>query len=259
MEPIPITCERVRQMLLDAAKADEMRSPLVELAEHIVGCATCRGALSTMAAIIGIPGTTNSIVCAACESDIAGYIECELDQGTRAAALAYPDVWRHLWLCPACTELYHLTRTLEAASRSGALPPMPSPSASPATPAIFSHRVQLKRSFLNYTLPKPAAALGPVRGRDHGSTVLMADENENNPLTLSVQRQDEHSWRISVAIAIPISGWLVLTLGDHTYRARFDMQGKASVSDIPDTLLSATEGPDLMVGIEPDQRAALGI
>jgi hypothetical protein len=121
-------------------------------------------------------------------------------------------------------------------------------------PRIF----RLSRSFLAYALPAPSPALGALRGRQQDSTVLFADEHEGNPLTLTVQRQFDTNWRMSVVVAAPISGWLVLTLGGSTFRARFDAHGQAVVSDVPDTLLSASDGPDLVVGIVPDQPTAPG-
>jgi len=125
-------------------------------------------------------------------------------------------------------------------------------------PALVSHRLHLKRSFLNYTLPRPIAALGPLRGRHHDNTVLVADDDEHNPLTLSVQRQPDNNWRVSVTFAPPLSGWLVLTLGDNAFRARFDAHGHAVVSDVPDALLGATDGPDLLLEIDPDSPGVPG-
>jgi hypothetical protein len=51
-------------------------------------------------------------------------------------------------------------------------------------------------------------------------------------------------------VAPPPSGWLLLTLGEKRFRARFDAQGTALVSDVPNTLLAADGGPDLDVALD---------
>jgi hypothetical protein len=49
------------------------------------------------------------------------------------------------------------------------------------------------------------------------------------------------------------AGHLVLTLGAAVFRARFDPSGLASVSDVPAALLTAVNGPDMVVDIAPDE------
>jgi hypothetical protein len=51
----------------------------------------------------------------------------------------------------------------------------------------------------------------------------------------------------------PPTGWLVLTLGDQVMRARFDAQGRATLSVVPASLLAQSDGPDLRITLELDE------
>jgi hypothetical protein len=76
---------------------------------------------------------------------------------------------------------------------------------------------------------------------------------------LSLRYLADDMWQITATVVPPPSGWLLLTLGAKQFRARFDAQGTALVSDVPNTLLAADDGPDLdvTIEIEPAPGAAL--
>jgi hypothetical protein len=67
---------------------------------------------------------------------------------------------------------------------------------------------------------------------------------------LSVEQQPDQNWTVRVTLTPPLDGWLVLMLGEAAFRACFDAQGTAVVTDMPATLLAGADGPDLTVGLE---------
>jgi predicted anti-sigma-YlaC factor YlaD len=246
------THQHVFQLLQEATQSDELAPPSVAVIAHIATCAECRGMLIVAAAALAGAGQAPaSIGCADCQDQLAAYIDRELEAGTKAAIQDYPQVWWHLWLCPTCAEIYQLTTALAEATQAGILPPLPSEYAAPA-PRPRSRNLRIQRIFLNYALPAHTPALGAIRGSRQQDTVLFADDEGSNPLTLSVQRQPDDNWRVSVRTATPLAAWLVLTLGDRSFRAYFNSQGEAIVDDVPDALLGAASGPDLVIGIEFD-------
>ena len=97
-----------------------------ELVDHINGCESCLEALRLLSESFSLPPAAHSPnnTCPACLSSLAAYIELE-QRDPLGAARTFPSVWWHLWSCPACAETYHLTYDLLAASREGAIPPLP--------------------------------------------------------------------------------------------------------------------------------------
>lgn len=247
-----LTCAAVRQFLARSSHPDASAVPPPELVAHIVGCARCRGALAlALGAAVGQAQAPAPIRCEECQARLAGWIDQELEAGIAAAAREDPAVWWHLWTCADCAEIYALTRALAAATTAGELAPPPLAPAATQQRQLL-HSFQLSRAFLAYALPMPSAALGALRGVD-GGTVLVADEDDGRRISLTVWQQPDQCWSVSVAVVPPVAGWLVLTLGEHIFRGRFDDQGRAVVADVPAPLLSDALGPDLHVAIELDE------
>jgi hypothetical protein len=192
------------------------------------------------------------ISCEECQTRLAGWIDGELETGLATAAREDPAVWWHLWTCADCAEIYGLTRALAAATMSNELPPPPLMPIPALQPRRLLRSFQLSRAFLAYALPVPSASLGILRGVDSGS-VLVEDEDEGRRINLSVREQPDLNWRVSVTVAPPVAGWLLLTLGEQSFRARFDEKGLAVVVDVPAALLSEASGPDLRVAVELDE------
>ena len=67
---------------------------------------------------------------------------------------------------------------------------------------------------------------------------------------MEVQRKGD--WKVAVHVMPAPSGYLVLTLGVAVFRAPFDASGLAIVADVPAALLTAVNGPDMVVDIAPD-------
>jgi hypothetical protein len=92
--------------------------------------------------------------------------------------------------------------------------------------------------------------LGSSRGDDPGETVLVDGDGAGSQRTLSVQQQPDGAWTIRVTTEPPIRGRIVLTLGTTRFSAAFDLGGTALVPSVPNDLLAATDGPDLLLSIE---------
>ncbi|MDQ2998921.1 MAG: hypothetical protein M3R61_17960 [Chloroflexota bacterium] len=258
MNTLQTTHQHVYQLLQEAIQSDNPAPPPAAVIAHIATCAECRGALVLFAAALaGTAQLPRPIDCADCQDQLAAYIDRELEAGTKAAIQDYPQIWWHLWICLTCAEIYRLTTALAEAMQAGTLPPLPLGRVA-AAPRRMSRSLRLQRTFLNYALPAHTPALGAIRGGRQQDTVLFADDEGSYPLTLSVQRQPDDNWRVSVRAAMPLAAWLVLTLGDRSFRAHFDSQGEAILNDVPDDLLGATSGPDLVIGIEFDAADSAG-
>ena len=241
-------CLQVQHYLQQVSLSSTVAQPPPWLVEHAATCAQCRGAITLFVAALIAPLSLPLLGdCTTCQAELAAYIDCEMIEGTETALRSYPTVGWHLWFCPNCTELYQLTSALEIASRAGEL-------ALPfATASQVLYSIRLSPSFLSYALPRPMAALGEVRGLPTGNTVLVAEQESHHHVILSVEHRPNSTWQINVALSPPVLGWLVLQLGEHSFRARFDKYGQAVVSDIPASLLAVDDGPELIVMIEIDK------
>jgi len=115
-------CDQVRWLLLKTIQTGNLAASPAALDDHIATCATCRGTLAVLAAeIITLPPAQALADCAACQTDLAAYIDYERAQDTHATALAYSQVWWHMWICPACAETYRLTTALAEATQAGTI------------------------------------------------------------------------------------------------------------------------------------------
>ena len=248
-------CVIARRALRQAIQTDRPSAFDPQVAAHIAGCESCRGALLlVMTELLGRPAAPPPIDCAQCLADLPAYIEHEDAAVPGEAARAFPHVWWHLWTCAECAETYDITRTLVLAEQRGeislrsALRP-----ASKAQPRMLA-LLRLTRQFLNQALPPPLAV---ARGDADGPMVLSEGEaGAGHAFKLRVQAQPDATWLVEVLVAPPTKGWLVLTLGGARYRARFDPHGLAVVDDVPAALFAAADGPDLGVGIELDDEPA---
>jgi hypothetical protein len=250
------TCVQIRQFLEEGIRSSIVTLPSSELVDHIAGCALCRGALMLLvAAGTGMPIAPAPITCEETQKSLAPYIEAETEEGSEAAMRAYPQVWWHFWSCPTCSETYRLIRVLEEAGQVRKL----------ARPVVLetakNHRprflppIRLTRVFLNYAFPMPSSLLGSARGLEDDGTVLITEEVSGYHISLSVQKQTDDKWQVTVIAVPPVAGMLLLTFGERVFRARFTAEGVARVSDVPASLFSATDGYDLVVGIELDAEA----
>src|SRR5438093_847480 len=101
----PAICREVRSFLQEAIQSKNPALPSPPWIAHIAGCALCRGALALLtAAVVERPAIPDPTNCAVCQEHLASYIDQEADTGVHAALQAYPQVWWHLWVCPACAE-----------------------------------------------------------------------------------------------------------------------------------------------------------
>lgn len=189
-----------------------------------------------------------------CRDDLSYYIEQEQREGTASAMRAYPHVWWHLWSSEEIAETYEYTRLLLDATEDGSLMLPVFPRKRSVSKPFLITLLHLSRSFLNVALPP--ASLGVTRsGEDEGESLLTERRTATNEIiTLSVQQQTDQHWCILVVVQPQPEGLLVLTLGVQVFRVRF-VAGRAVVSDVPSALLTAPDGPDMLLEIERDEDA----
>jgi DNA-binding PadR family transcriptional regulator len=148
-----------------------------------------------------------------------------------------------------CTESLHMTRPSLQTETKEVLPPSSFYGVTPKQKTLM----ELTRAFLNQALLllTPSTALGTTRGgSDDTWTVLAENEDENNDVSLSVQRQHDGNWCVMVVISPPLEGRLALVLGNNTFFSPFDGQGCASVYSVPAALIADDNGPNLIVEVQ---------
>jgi hypothetical protein len=118
--------------------------------------------------------------------------------------------------------------------------------------AMSRHRplVHLTRQYLRLALPVASRHQRALRGDDLGDVVVATRIETDLRFALSLRYVATGVWQITATVAPPPIGWLLLTIGEELFRARFDAQGNALVPDVPDILLAAQDGPDLDIAIE---------
>jgi hypothetical protein len=244
-----ISCARARQLLKEF-QAEHRSEPMSVLHAHVRTCPSCQTALALIAAsaLSSIPTTIN---CQHCHPDLPAFIDSERSDQPGLALQRYPHVWWHLWTCAVCLEAYEMTRALIEAEQRGELQP---PEIEPARirPERRIHLLRLTRQFLNIALFTPQTAV--ARGSDDGPLVISAGPAPGGAhFTLSVEPERKGGWKVAVQVIPAPAGQLVLTLGEATFRARFDAAGLATVPEVPAALLSAVNGPDMAVDIVPEE------
>jgi hypothetical protein len=246
-----ISCAQVRQLLLSNVQAGNLSEPAPELRAHLSTCPICRTALPLIAAL-DLSSVPEPISCDQCQADLAALIDVEREEGPGHALRLYPNVWWHLWTCATCLEAYDVTRALLDAEQRGELK-LPAVAQS-RPPERLIHLLRLTRQFLNLALPAPSMAV--ARGSGDGPLVISEGPAPGGArFVLSVESQRKGNWKIAVRVTPAPAGQLVLTLGAAVFRARFDPSGLAIVSDVPAALLTAVNGPDMVVDIAPDENS----
>jgi len=246
-----LVCADIRQWLRHSVVSSDPARPSAALCAHIATCPLCRGALAALAAeALGWTVAPEEISCQQSTGDLAAFIEQEAEEGSAAAIRAQPHVWWHLWTCETCAETYEITRSLVRPDQPG-IPAVPSmPVSLFAPPTTRKPALKLPRYFLHQALAASLPTMGVMRGSAGFRSVLAEEESPDQHLTVTVQRQTNGEWRVDVSVKPPPVGWLVLSLGRAYFRSQFDVQGDAMVRDVPFSLLTASDGPDLEIDVE---------
>jgi hypothetical protein len=205
-------------------------------------------------------------LCDECLNDLPAYIERELEGGEESAKQTYPDVAWCLAKSQDYRETYHITRAFVQAEQHGELHPFRDlitlepgdiamvihpvfPEPSPLLrPTGNPYEIVLSRDFLNEvlfpTLNLDSFVCGVTRGDESDEMVLIEEETSDHYcVTLSVRSLNDTMWNVVVEIIPPIEGDVSLNLGDRVFPAYFVAPGKAVVSNIPSSLLTAADGP----------------
>ena len=241
-----ISCAQARQLLHRNQQAGKAVDSISDVREHISICPVCRVALALITAL-DLPSVPEPIRCQRCQEDLPDFIDVERAEGPGRALQVYPNVWWHLWSCATCLEVYAMAKALIDAEQHGELK---LPAIAPRPAERIVHVLRLTRQFLNIALPPQ---LAPARGSSDGPLVISEGPAPGGArFTISVEAQRRGNWRVAVQVTPAPAGELILTLGTAVFRARFDTSGRASVPDVPATLLTAVNGPDMVVDIAPD-------
>ena len=240
-------CTEVQHWINPSTDNPLVAPPTPDLCAHVAQCYQCRTALLLQATeLLQVPLDIVPTSCAACQDDLAAYIDIEQTEGLQAAIQAYPHLWWHLWICANCAETYRGVEMLQQAEELKQITPL-------SLDQLVGHRQPLVHTV---TLPRRwlASLLAPHYGvawGDRGAgSVIHEEEDEGRQITVSMQKQ-AGAWSIHVAITPPIAGDLLVTLGDERFRATIDPNGVATVGPIPSQLLQQSAGPDMTIQIEP--------
>jgi hypothetical protein len=248
-----LVCADIRQWVQQAVLSDDPTLPVEVLSEHVATCPLCQGALAALAVeTLGMTASLPDSACSQSEDELAAFIEQEAEEGCCAAIRTYPHIWWHLWTCAVCAETYQITRSLLRAERLDHSADRSMPVLLIGSPLILRPVLRLQHRVLYHVLAGSIPAMGTPRGDSVSSYVLAEKETPEQHLVVSIQRQANSQWRIHATVKPAPVGWLVLMLGTARYRARFDPEGEAIIQDIPFASLTAAEGPDLDIAIEPD-------
>jgi hypothetical protein len=231
------------------SQQDAAAQPPDELVEHVAGCAECRGALLLlMTTLLNVPAA-EGISCAQCQEDLAAYIDEEIAGGPSRAAQAFPEVWWHLWTCQDCAETYQVTLAIVGDTPLPEQAPAAAPWLTAALSATREWLFELPRAILNLSFD-PGPLLVPMGDEDDTPLVLLDRERDGHQIVLGVQPQGDGRWSAQVEVAPPLSGTVSLALGETTYGAPLDAQGRAHLGDLPAAQLAAADGPGLLLRIE---------
>jgi hypothetical protein len=244
-----VSCAQARQGLLNNLQAGHISESTLALRAHMSACPSCRAALALITTL-NLSSAPAPISCARCQEELAAFVDVEYKQGSRHALGVYPEVWWHLWICASCLEAYDITRALIDAEQRGELK-LPAIIAPPLPFERLIHLLRLTRQFLNVAIPAPRIAV--ARGGEDGPLVISEGSAPGGAhFVLSVESQRKGNWKVAVRVMPAPAGQLVLTLGMAVFRARFDASGLASIADVPAALLTAVNGPDMVIDIASD-------
>jgi hypothetical protein len=225
-----------------------------EFFEHITDCSLCRGAVVLLTPqVVDFSTAEAAAYDHDSELDLAAFIDYEQQAGIVAAMRAYPHVWVDLLHNADLAETYQVTRALLDAEHRAELQPMAHVAASSCMPmAHDTVSMRLKRSFFNQTFLELPPTMGLARGAGADERVLLEPGSEvGMHMSLSLQQRSAAAWDITITMTPPVRGRLVLMLGEDVFRAPFDMYGIAVVPAVSAHVLTAPDGPDLVVGLEP--------
>jgi hypothetical protein len=243
-------CTQVHAWIQQGGDSIDPGLPPDELCEHIPGCTVCRSRLVVLtAALLDVPRPSAASLCEQCQRDLADYIDIEHAQNTKAAAQAYPHVWWHLLTCPDCAETYAWTIKLLAAEEAGELEPVPLEWATGSIVSRVLGTFSVSRNTLRQVF-NLRRSLGVAWGDEAEELVLIDDELAGHQLTLSVQPQIGCDWSVSVMLAPPLAGEVILSLGSNIFSAPIDSTGSVYIPHIAGALIHADNGPDLSVTIK---------
>lgn len=208
-----------------------------------------RGALLLLVArMLDLPAPPPPGKIAAWFDDLDAFFDLEMQQGIKAAAASYPHVWWALWEDDECLATYRALREIEHAVQSNTLKPL----------QLFPIRLvdvwNFSRHVLAQMLPSSPQLRPVFRGADDetvlGQQPLALGDGATAQVTLSVQPVSDNAWSLIARMVPPQAGWLVLTLGDQLFRARFDGTGTATIAPIAADQLNQEDGPPLQVLLE---------
>jgi hypothetical protein len=246
-----ISCRGVAAWLQQGIRSPQWHKPPAIVIDHISSCDHCRGGLFLLLTeMLQLQQPIAAITCNECQNRLATLVDLESVGNLASAARQLPDVWLHLWICADCWETYTTVQHLVAAERQGVLQHV---RLNPPTARVQLPLTRITRALLRVVFPAPSApfsAAGVTRGDTPIDMVLDAQEESDPQFVISVRRSMERIWQVRVSITPPLVGWLLLTLGETQFRARFNAQGMAVVADVPEALLAAVDGPDMSVSVE---------
>ncbi|MBX0329904.1 hypothetical protein K2Z83_19755 [Oscillochloris sp. ZM17-4] len=240
-------CDHVRAALLQALTNSHQPAQTPALAQHIAHCSACQDLRASVFQQLLPSKALPADPCALCQLDLAAYVDMNLDAGTHTAALAYPQVWWHLWTCRDCAKIFAQTAALAGAERAGVLTSIPVARVTPTNPRHVIGRLSVAPQVVARFI-QSRALLGVAYGDE---TPMVLDDGEDNihSFQLSVQRGGGGTWQVLVSVVPPVAGVAVITVGQTTYHVPFDAQGFARVADMPSALLLAGESA-IAVAIE---------
>ncbi len=250
------TCEQVRRWAERLIEESRFIPPQdIYFYLHVAQCDTCRGALALMAAMKPeVFPELKHATCEECQANLDVFIDYEEEQAGFGIQ-SYPEIWWHLVGCLECAEEYTRTRVLVQEHKRKALPLPFAPARFVPEPApvVFKEllvQIPLRRNFLQLALPSRQTR-STYRGKPEGEHVIFDQPIPAGHTTkLSFQRATPDDWLAMVTITPPIVGSVTVTLGDIEHHGDISPQGIATISDLPDKILLAPNGPDMELRIE---------
>jgi hypothetical protein len=209
-----------------------------------------------MAEFFDVPPIDEHISSAQCHDDLPAFIDLEMTNSTHAAIAAYPHVWWQLWVDPDFAEAYRLTISMIRAERRGEIPALTLPPLSTYHPRLrLMAQINLGRAFFSRALSEQTL-LGSAYGADTDEPFLMEPEESACSISLSVRKKPGEVPTLTIAVAPPINGRVVLMYGATVLEAPFDAHGVAVLKLLSTQGLVEQPDVDLIVRIETDDAPA---
>lgn len=249
-------CEEVG-LWLQGSIGYEQPNLISRLRKHAVSCSRCRGMLFlTHFELMGRPQPQHRFIsCDVCQQDLAAYIDIMQDQGEWAAAQTYPHVWWHLWTCEECIEIFEDTLTLVQRFRfepfihlKPIINAVTFQQNTPLTSKSFTLSRDLFAPFFGHLVQHRTS-----RGRSEEHAEYIWHEHEEFAdcvISFLVAHIREEACDLQVIAKPTTCGRVQIDLGIHHFSAALDQEGKANFKDIPMSLLSDPNGPDLQCYLE---------